>query len=187
MNTRDLVLVSLFAAIIVALGLIPPITLGFIPVPITLQSLGVMLAGVILGAKRGALAPLLVILLVAIGLPVLSGGRGGLAVFAGPTVGFLIGWVPAAYVTGLIAERFARPAMTALPQTLGFFAAAAIGGVAVLYLFGIGYLAFGAGLGLEKAFLGSMAFIPGDLLKAAVAGLAGRAVMVGYPLLPQRI
>lgn len=186
MNTRDLVLVSLFAAIIVALGLIPPITLGFIPVPITLQSLGVMLAGVILGAKRGALAPLLVILLVAIGLPVLSGGRGGLAVFAGPTVGFLIGWVPAAYVTGLIAERFARPAMAALPQTLGFFAAAAIGGVAVLYLFGIGYLAFGAGLGFQKAFLGSMAFIPGDLLKAAVAGLAGRAVMVGYPLLPQR-
>jgi len=88
MQTRDLVLISLFAAIIVALGFVPPITLGFIPVPITAQSLGVMLAGVILGAKRGALAAVLVILLVAIGLPVLSGGRGGLAVFAGPTVGF---------------------------------------------------------------------------------------------------
>lgn len=53
-------------------------------------------------------------------------------------------------------------------------------------LFGIGYLAFGAGLGLSKAFMGSLAFIPGDLLKAAIAALAGRAVMVGYPLLPQR-
>ncbi len=186
MNTRDLVLVSLFAAIIVALGLVPPITLGFIPVPITAQTLGVMLAGVILGARRGASAAVLVILLVAIGLPVLSGGRGGLAVFAGPTVGFLIGWVPGAYVTGLIAERFAKPSLSAMTQTAGFLAAAVIGGVGMIYLFGIGYLAFGAGLGLPKAFMGSLAFIPGDLLKAAIAALAGRAVMVGYPLLPQR-
>ena len=79
MNTRDLVLIALFAAIVVVLGLIPPITLGFIPVPITAQSMGVMLAGCILGAKRGALAFLLFLLLVIIGLPVLSGGRGGLA------------------------------------------------------------------------------------------------------------
>ncbi|MCA0341275.1 MAG: biotin transporter BioY, partial [Proteobacteria bacterium] len=54
MTTRDIVLVALFAAIIVVLGLLPPITLGFIPVPITAQTLGVMLAGCILGAKRGA-------------------------------------------------------------------------------------------------------------------------------------
>lgn len=183
MKTRDLVLIALFAAIIVALGAVPPITLGFIPVPITAQSLGVMLAGVVLGAKRGVLAVALVILLVAIGLPVLSGGRGGLGVFAGPTVGFLLGWLPAAYVTGRIAEGFAGYTFAATKQTLGFVAAAAIGGVVVLYLFGIGYLAFGAGLGFEKAFYGSLAFIPGDLLKAVVAGLAGRAVMVGYPIL----
>ncbi len=108
MNTRDLVLIALFAAIIVVLGLIPPITLGFIPVPITAQSMGVMLAGCILGAKRGAFAFLLFILLVAIGLPVLSGGRGGLAVFAGPSGGFILGWVVAAFVTGLIAAAL-RP------------------------------------------------------------------------------
>ena len=70
MNTRDIVLVALFAAIIVVLGMLPPITLGFIPVPITAQSLGVMLAGCILGAKRGAAAVLLVVLLVAIALHV---------------------------------------------------------------------------------------------------------------------
>ena len=56
MSTRDIVLVALFAAIIVVLGLMPPVTLGFIPVPITAQSLGVMLAGCILGARRGAAA-----------------------------------------------------------------------------------------------------------------------------------
>lgn len=186
MTTRDLVLVSLFAALIVAFGLMPPITLGFIPVPITMQSFGVMLAGVILGAKRGALAPLLVILLVAIGLPVLSGGRGGLAVFAGPTVGYLIGWVPGAYIAGLIAQRFSRSGTNATLQTIGFFAAAAIGGVVVVNLLGILYLTYATDLGFMKAFYGSLAFVPGDLLKAAVAALAGRAVMVGYPLLPRR-
>ncbi len=97
MTTRDLVLISLFSAIIIALGLLPPITIGFIPVPITAQSLGVMLAGVVLGAKRGTLAVLLTILIAAIGLPVLSGGRGGLSIFTTPTTGFLIGWIAAAF------------------------------------------------------------------------------------------
>jgi len=92
MTTRDLVLISLFSAIIIALGLLPPITLGIIPVPITAQSLGVMLAGVVLGAKRGTLAVLLTILIAAIGLPVLSGGRGGLSIFTTPTTGYLIGF-----------------------------------------------------------------------------------------------
>jgi len=186
MSTRDLVLAALFAAIIVALGLLPPIMLGFIPVPITAQSMGVMLAGVILGARRGTVAVLLVLLLAAIGLPVLSGGRGGLAVFAAPTTGYLIGWVFAAFVTGALAERLVRPAQGALTQSLGFFAAAVAGGVVVLYAFGITYLAVVTGIDFGKAFLGSMAFIPGDLIKAAVAALAARAVMAGYPLLPAR-
>ena len=184
MSTRDLVLAALFAAIVVALGLLPPIMLGFIPVPITAQSMGVMLAGVILGARRGTVAVLLVLLLAAIGLPVLSGGRGGLAVFAAPTTGYLIGWVFAAFVTGALAERLVRPAQGALAQSLGFFAAAVAGGVVVLYAFGITYLAVVTGIDFGKAFLGSMAFIPGDLIKAAVAALAARAVMAGCPLLP---
>ncbi|WP_105381676.1 biotin transporter BioY [Neorhizobium alkalisoli] len=186
MTTRDLVLAALFAAIIVALGLLPPITLGFIPVPITAQSLGVMLAGVVLGSKRGTVAVLLVLLLAAIGLPVLSGGRGGLAVFAAPTTGYLIGWVFAAFVTGYIAEHFVDRSQTGFVQGVNFFLAALIGGVAVLYAFGITYLALVTGLGFSKAFLGSLAFIPGDCFKAVIAALAGRAVMVGYPLLPQR-
>ncbi|OWV85071.1 biotin transporter BioY [Rhizobium sp. R693] len=186
MSTRDLVLSALFAAIIVALGILPPITLGFIPVPITAQSLGVMMAGVVLGARRSTIAVLIVLVLVAIGLPVLSGGRGGLAAFAAPTTGFLIGWVLAAFVTGYLSERLVKSEQSALVQTVGFFLAAMIGGIVVLYACGIVYLAFAAQLGLSKAFLGSMAFIPGDVIKALVAALVGRAVMVGYPLLPVR-
>lgn len=186
MKTRDLVLISLFSAIIIALGLLPPIPLGFIPVPITAQSLGVMLAGVVLGAKRGALAVLLTILIAAIGLPVLSGGRGGLSIFYTPTTGYLIGWVFAALVTGALAQRLVNREQSALMQLGGFFVASTAGGVVTLYAFGISYLAFATGIGFEKAFIGSMAFIPGDIVKAVLAALAGRAVMAGYPLLPQR-
>ncbi|MEA3535705.1 biotin transporter BioY [Rhizobium sp. CC-YZS058] len=186
MSTRDLTLIALFTAIIVALGVLPPISLGFIPVPITAQSMGVMLAGCIIGAKRGALAYLLLILLVAVGLPVLSGGRGGLAVLVGPTAGFIAGWVVGTFLTGLLAETLVRESQTAPRQMLGFFLASIAGGIGLVYLFGIVWLAFSTGMGLEKAALGSLAFIPGDLVKAVVATLAARAVMVGYPLLPQR-
>lgn len=186
MKTRDLVLISLFSAIIIALGLLPPIPIGFLPVPITAQSLGVMLAGVVLGAKRGTFAILLTILIAAIGLPVLSGGRGGLSIFTTPTTGFLIGWIAAAFVTGYLSERLVKASQPALTQGLGFFLASVAGGVIVLYAFGITYLAIATGIGFTKAFLGSMAFIPGDVIKAVLAALAGRAVMAGYPLLPQR-
>jgi biotin transport system substrate-specific component len=186
MNTRDLVLSALFAAIIVALGLLPPIPLGFIPVPITAQSLGVMMAGVVLGARRSAVAVLIVILLVAIGLPVLSGGRGGLAVLVGPTGGFIIGWVFAAFVTGYLSEVLVRPEQSGLMQSGGFFLASLIGGVLVLYAFGIVYVALVSTLSLTQAFLGSLAFIPGDVVKAVLAAMVGRAVIAGYPLLPQR-
>ncbi|ASY61956.1 Substrate-specific component BioY of biotin ECF transporter [Sinorhizobium sojae CCBAU 05684] len=186
MNTRDLVLIALFAAIVVVLGLIPPITLGFIPVPITAQSMGVMLAGCIIGARRAALSFLLFILLVAIGLPVLSGGRGGLAIFAGPSGGFILGWAVAAYVTGLIAERAIRPGISEGRQFIGFFVASVVGGILVLYAIGVPWLSFVTGTPFLAAAGGSLAFIPGDLLKAAIATLAARAVYAGYPLLPAR-
>lgn len=186
MSTRGLVLVSLFAAVIVALGLLPPITLGFIPVPITAQTLGVMLAGLVLGAKRGVLSVALVLLLVIVGLPVLSGGRGGLAVFAGPTVGYLVGWLPAVFVTGFTAERLIRNRQGAFVQTGCFFAAAVLGCILVLYALGTLGVMLVTGLPVIKALSGALAFIPGDLVKAGVAATVARAVQAGYPLLPVR-
>ncbi|TBW34071.1 biotin transporter BioY [Siculibacillus lacustris] len=206
MTTRDIGLVALFAAVIVALGAVPAFPLAVLPVPITLQSLGVMLAGLVLGPKRGAAAPLVVIALVAIGLPVLAGGRGGLVVFAGPTAGFLIGWVPAAFVAGLLAMRLDRDGTPALVRALsavrlnaltrplarggtgtvsrllGLIAAALIGGVVVDYAFGIVWLAFAAKIGLAKAFYGSLAFIPGDIVKAVIAALVTLKVGDAYRL-----
>ncbi|MGY3438753.1 MULTISPECIES: biotin transporter BioY [unclassified Marinovum] len=161
---RNVVMIALFAALIAVLGLIPKFTLGF-GVPITAQSLGIMLCGTVLGARRGALAVLLFLLLVAIGLPLLAGGRGGLGLFASPSAGFLIGWPVAAFVTGFIVEKW-RDA----PLTLVAGVASVIGGIGVLYVFGI----VGMAIALDKTLMQSAglvtAFIPGDLLKAAIAG-----------------
>lgn len=186
MATRDLVLAALFAAIIVALGLVPPIMLGFIPVPIHAQSLGVMLAGVVLGAKRGTIAVLLFLVLAAIGLPVLSGGRGGLAVFMAAPTGYLLGYIGAAFVAGWISEKMVNREQSGLVQGVGFFIAAMLGGVVVCHVSGIVWLATFSGMDPMAAIVGDLAFVPGDVLKALIAALAGRAVMVGYPLLPQR-
>ncbi len=172
---KSITLIALFAALIAVLGLIPKITLPF-GVPITAQSLGIMLCGVVLGSKRGSLAVLLFLLLVALGLPLLSGGRGGLGVFVSPTAGFLFGFPIAAFVTGLIFEHWKSP-----PMFLSAFVAAIIGGVVVLYGFGIS----GFAIVLDKTLLEAAAlmtvFIPGDIAKAIITGLLVTALYKSRP------
>ena len=166
---RSLTHIALFAALIAILGLVPQITLAT-GVPITAQSLGIMLCGTVLGAKRGALAVLLFLALVAAGLPLLSGGRGGLGVFAGPTVGFLIGFPIAAFVAGWIVQR------TTLPVGLAATAASVIGGIAVLYTFGIPGMAIVLDKSLPEAALLTGAYLPGDAIKAVLAGLVTQSI-----------
>ncbi|MFC3087667.1 MULTISPECIES: biotin transporter BioY [Tabrizicola] len=166
---RNLTHIALFAALIAVLGLVPKIDLAA-GVPITAQSLGIMLCGTVLGARRGALAVLLFLALVAAGLPLLSGGRGGLGVFAGPSVGYLVGFPVAAFVTGWLMER------TTLSTGLAAGAASVIGGIGVLYVFGIGGMALMLGVTpTEAAFLG-MAFLPGDIVKAVLAGMVTQSL-----------
>ncbi len=99
-DATDLARVAVFAALIAVLGLPGSINIG--PVPITPQTLGVMLAGAILGPWLGALSVTVLLALVAVGLPLLAGGRGGFAVFVGPTVGYMLGWILGAIVIGLV-------------------------------------------------------------------------------------
>lgn len=178
LSTRDIVHCALFAAIVAALGLLPPIPLALIPVPITAQSLGVMLAGALLGARRGGLALALFVLLVLAGLPLLAGGRGGIGVLLGPTGGFLLGYPIAAFTVGWLVERRPQPA-----GVLTLFIACALGGIGAMYALGVPWLALVGGLPFEKALFGSLAFIPGDLIKAGVAAFAAAAVRRGYPTL----
>ncbi|MDJ0626896.1 MAG: biotin transporter BioY [Rhodobacter sp.] len=176
MNTKDIVYIALFAALTAALGLFPPLTLPAVGVPITAQSMGVMLAGALAGSKRGGLALLLFAVLVAIGLPLLAGGRGGFGIFLGPSGGFILSWPIAAFLIGWLVERHKGdvPFVTSLIYI-------ALGGIGVVYLIGIPWLAFAAELTLLQAFAGSIGFVPGDLIKVVLAALVARGVRRAYP------
>ncbi|QUS36688.1 biotin transporter BioY [Falsirhodobacter algicola] len=161
---RNLSLIALFAALIAALAMMPQIHLPM-GVPITAQSLGIMLCGTVLGPKRGALAVGLYMLVAAMGLPILAGGRGGLAPFVGPSAGFIWGWPVAAMVTGWIMGRWrGGVGLTA-------FCASVIGCILVLYPFGIVglWLLAPQSTALPTIALSMAVFLPGDLLKAVLA------------------
>jgi len=171
---RSLSHIALFAALIAVLGLVPKLDLAA-GVPITAQSLGIMLCGTVLGARRGALAVLLFLGLTAIGLPLLSGGRGGLGVFAGPSVGYLIGFPVAAFVAGWVVER------TTLAPVWAAGAGAVIGGIGVLYAFGIPGMALVLGKSISEAAFLALAFLPGDIIKAVLAGLITQSIARARP------
>jgi biotin transport system substrate-specific component len=175
LHAADAARIATFAALIAVLGMPGQIAVLGNAVPITLQTLGVMLAGAILGARRGALAVLTFLALAAAGLPVLAGGRGGLGAFAGPSAGFLVGFLVGAFVVGLMVERLRRVTF------LGVFAASLVGGVAVIYAFGIPVQALVTGASLGQAALLSVGFLPGDILKALACASITVAVARAYP------
>jgi biotin transport system substrate-specific component len=177
LSSRDLALIASFAALIAALGLTPGLYVFSSTVPITLQTLGVMLTGSLLGWRRAALAVGLFLLLVAAGLPLLSGGRGGLSAFTSPSGGYLIGFFFGAAVTGWLVERM----WPRYPVWWGF-AANVVGGIVVVYLIGVPFLIWQTGLGFGKAlWTGAAIFLPGDFSKAVVATIVAAGVHRGYP------
>lgn len=178
MKTKDIVYIALFAALIAVLGVFPPITIPVVGVPITAQGMGVMLAGALAGAKRGGLAVILFLLLVAVGLPLLSGGRGGFGVFFGASAGFLFSFPLAAVIIGYLFERSAS-----LPAWPLAFAYIVLGGVLFVYAIGIPWIAVVANIPLSKALIGSMAYIPGDLIKAGLTVAITLGVRRAYPAL----
>jgi biotin transport system substrate-specific component len=184
-TARDLALVAVFVGIVAALGLVPPLFPFGAAIPITAQSLGAMLAGAVLGARRGGASLLVFVALVALGLPLLAGGLGGLGAFATPRVGFIVGFPVAAYAVGWLTER-ARPHDGPAYSLHRGLAANVLGGIVVLYAFGISGFAAVGRVGLPEATAAMAVFIPGDLVKAVVAALVARGVHAGYPGLLER-
>lgn len=181
-SERDLAVVATFAGVIAVLGLIPAMYPVGQAVPITAQSLGVMLCGVVLGPRLGTSAVLLFLALVAIGLPLLAGGRGGLGVFASPTVGYLIGFPLAALAIGLIVWAFGAP----YSLWLGALATT-VGGMVLLNACGIAGMMWRGDLTFGQALTAAVAYLPGDVIKAAVAAVVAGGVHSAYPgLLPRR-
>ncbi|MBM7461296.1 biotin transporter BioY [Rhodococcus coprophilus] len=174
---RDLAQIAVFAALIIALGLPGQISIGSSGVPITLQSLGVMLTGALLGARKGVLSVMTVIVL-GLALPVLAGGRTTLTSLAGPTAGFLIGWIPAVAVIGWLSMRMLPRYRTVLGIGVNV-----LGGIVVLYTFGIAGMVLRTDLTVWAALAANVAFLPGDLGKAVVAAAVAAQVHRAYPAL----
>jgi biotin transport system substrate-specific component len=175
-SSRDLALIATFTGVVAALGLVPAFVPPGFTVPITAQSLGVMLAGAVLGARRGFWALALFLVLVAVGLPLLAGGRGGLGVFATASVGFLLCYPVAAFVIGWLTER-GGPTYR-LPWGL---VANTVGGIVVLYAAGIAGLVAVAHLGVWEATALNGWYLVGDAVKVVVAALVARGVHAAYP------
>jgi biotin transport system substrate-specific component len=151
---------SLFAAM-TAVGAYISIPVG--PVPITLQVLFVFLAGIMLGSKWGTISMLVYVLLGIVGLPVFAGGASGLGVVLGPTGGYIIGFIVAAFVIGTLAERKGT-------SSIQLNAAFMLIGLVIIYAIGVTQLKFVAQLSFTQAIaLGMLPFLIGDFLKIAIA------------------
>lgn len=177
-TARDLAQIAVFAALIAALGLPGTLQIAGNSVPITLQTLGVMLTGALIGARKGALAVLTFLVLVSCGLPLLAGGRGGVAfVTTAPSAGYAWGFLLGVVVTGLLTRRI----LPDYPLWLGLVVNA-VGGVLAVYLVGTIWLAVRTGL-LGAAIAGNGIYLPGDAIKVVVATLVAKQVHRAYPRL----
>lgn len=174
MKTKGMVQASFFV-VLMAVGAQFNLTLGA-PIPYTLQTFFMLMAGIVLGWKYGPVSQLVYLLLGLFGLPIFAQGKGGLASVMGPTFGFLIGFVLGAYVTGLLFKKL--PVRNGIARGV----VSALAGAVVIYLPGIAYFYL-----LENLFLGKVMslgtvlgfmvpfFVP-DAVKAVLAGAFGAVV-----------
>lgn len=152
---KKTVYAALFAALIAA-GAFIAIPIG--PVPIVLQNLFVLVAGLILGPRWGLCSVGIYLLMGGFGFPVFAGGTGGIGRLFGPTGGYLFGYIPAVFITGLISQGLGK-------TKLGD-AAAMVAGTIIVYGAGVPWLKFATGMAWNKAVMvGMYPFIPGDVLK----------------------
>ncbi len=164
LKTKGMILCALFAAL-TAVGALIAIPLPFTPVPITLQIFFTFLAGALLGKYLGALSQLIYLLLGVVGLPVFAKGSSGIGVLLGPSGGYLVGFIPAAFLVGYLLERREKP-------PLGLIFLAMVVGLLAIYLPGVGWLMWVAKLNLVKGLLlGVLPFLPGDAVKIVVGAL----------------
>lgn len=147
-------------ATLTAVGAYIAIPIG--PVPIVLQNLFVMMAGLLLGGRWGLTSIGVYLLAGAIGLPVFAGGTGGIGKFVGPTGGYLLGFAAAAYVIGMISQRGkGSVAVDVFAMIVGTF---------IIYFFGVSWLKIVTGMSISKAVaVGMLPFLIGDVLKIAAA------------------
>lgn len=178
---RDIAYVAVFAALIIVFAFVA-IPVGVVGVPIVLQNAIVILTGLVLGTKRGTLATLLFLLIGLLGLPVMAGGRQLLPALAGPTVGYIVGYVISAAIAGYFAYRpVARRAQRTSWLVLG-------GALGLLTQYGCGVvgLMIKAHLSLTAALTAQLPFIPLDAVKVAIMVAIAAGVHAAFPAFTRR-
>jgi len=160
---RDVLLV-IAGSVLTALCAYVAFPLPISPVPVTGQTFAVLLVGALLGSKRGAISLALYVAEGMVGLPVFAGGAAGPGVLLGPTGGYLLGFVVAAFVTGWLAER-------GWDRTVGKAALAMAAGNLVIYAPGLAWLVQFVGM-RDVLAMGMLPFLPGDAVKIALAAFA---------------
>lgn len=172
-NIKQMALVSMFAAL-TAVGAFISIPVG--PVPITLQTLFVLLSGILIGPKLGALSQIIYIALALIGLPIFSGFSGGPQIILKPSFGFALGFIFAAYIVGIIVHGNSNIKYRLLIGTLL--------GSTIIYAFGLPYMYYilnfvmKMNLSLPAVLnMGLILFIPGDLVKIAASIFISRKII----------
>ena len=155
------ILLVVGGALVLSLSAQLAVRLPFSPVPITMQTLAVVLTGVVLGSMRGAVSAASYLAAGSMGLPVFANGAAGIAYLAGPTGGYLFGFIAAAWLTGFLAENgWDRKVWTSvIAMTLG---------TAVIFAFGLSWLGIFVGYDNVVA-MGLVPFIPGAVIKLAIA------------------
>lgn len=167
-GTRNLVLCAMCAAVTCVLA---PISVPVGPVPISLCTFAVMLAGVLLGAKSGFISQLIYVLLGVVGVPVFAGYKAGVGVIAGMTGGYIVAYPVLALIIGLIYWKFGRNEKGRVKKILWMFIGMIVGTV-VLYAFGTAWFCVVSGMGPGEAMgLCVIPFLPGDFLKMVVVAL----------------
>ena len=175
LELRDYPRIAIFVGLIAALSFVPLINIPGLA-PITAQTLGVMLAGAVLGAYRGTLAVLIVELLSLVGLHVLSSGKVGLEVLTSPYFGYTFGWLIGAWVIGAVIA-----ALPKLPLALSSAIAFVLGGIVAIYVPGLLWLSYVTGAPLLAVTVGNAAYLIGDAIKIVVAVIVVVALKAAYP------
>jgi biotin transport system substrate-specific component len=165
--------VSLGLAFLTGIAAQIRLPIPFSPVPVTGQVFAVLLIGLLFGRKLGTGSQLFYVGLGGMGLPWFSGLSGGIAALAGPTGGYVLGFLPAVYLLGWLSERFELTGITEI-----FFAG--LSGLGVIYFFGSLQLSLFLNAGLRETIaLGVVPFIWIDLLKGLLVALVGRELNPG--------
>lgn len=181
-NAADIAVIAAFAALIIVLGAVT-VPVGSAGVPIVLQNMGVLLAAMILGRRRGGLAVLLFLGVGLLGVPNMAGWTPLLADIPGPTIGYIVGYAVTGFVVGALCDLAPRNPRWA--RLVWYIVAGAVG---VLIQYGLGTvgLVLRADMDFGAALVSNGPFLPGDAAKVVFAALVSTAVLRAVPDLDRR-